>query len=432
MTRTCLSRRTLLRGAGAALALPMLEIMGNDRRSMASETKAPRRVAFFYIPNGVVQSTWNPQDVGRQFKLSPTLQPLESVRHKLLMLSNLDRIKVAGTDGHAQASTCWLSSASPDELSPAGYPLKRTIDQIIADETGKQTAFRSLELSCNPYEDNRESVYFDNISWYGHGHVSRSLRDPKEVFNRLFRVEQHVKSDSILDLVLEDATSLRPRLGVIDRRKLDEYTDSVRTVEQQISRVKQRQAEINRLNPQTPVKPWQAMHRDEFIQVMGDLMILALQTDLTRVASLMTGPERWSSPLKVDGWFDKPIDHHSWTHNQGNESVRTQLERLDRFHIEQFTRLVEKLDAIPEGDGSLLDNMMFLLGSGLSSGELHVCNNLPTLIAGGAGGLIDSGQHVRYAEGTPIANLWLSMAQIMGVKRQSLGDSTGTLAEIVG
>ena len=230
---------------------------------------------------------------------------------------------------------------------------------------------------------------------------------------------------------MEDARSLRPRLGKLDREKLEEYTQSVRAVEQQIQRVRKRQSDITKLNPEAPIKPWQAMHRDEFIQVMGDLMILALRTDLTRVATLMTAPERWSSPLKVEGWFDKPIQHHGWTHNQQNEDVRRQLEKLDRFHMEQFVQLVQKMDATPEGEGTLLDNMMFLLGSGLSSGELHICSNLPTVIAGTAGGQRQTGQHVRYAEGTPIANLWLSMAQVMGTEQTRIGDSTGVLKEVV-
>ena len=433
MKHSTLSRRTVLRGTGAAIALPLLEIMQNRRSHAAREAaNSPRRAAFFYIPNGVVQSTWNPVDTGKAFTLSPTMQPLESVRDKILVLSNLDRVKVAGTDGHAQASTCWLSSAAPDELSPAGYPLKRTIDQIIADTTGRETAFRSLELSCNPYEDNKESVYFDNISWYGHGHVARSMRDPQKVFNRLFRADEHAASGSILDLVREDARSLRPKLGQLDRRKLEEYTQSLRMVEQQIQRVRKRQSDITRLNPQAPIKPWQAMRRDEFIQVMGDLMILALRTDLTRVATLMTAPERWSSPLQVEGWFDKPIQHHGWTHNQQNQDVLNQLIKLDRFHIEQFVHVVKKMDATTEGEGTLLDNTMFLLGSGLSSGALHICSNLPTVIAGNAGGCVQTGQHVRYAEGTPIANLWLSMAQVMGGKQTRMGDSTGVLGEVVG
>lgn len=428
-----ISRRTVFRGVGATLALPMLEIMCEPRSRSATASDAsapPHRVAFFYIPNGVVQSAWNPIDTGANFTLSPTMKPLEEVRENILVLSNLGRVKTPGTDGHAQASTCWLSTAAPDELSPDGYPLKRTIDQVIADHTGQETAFRSLELSCNPYQDNRESVYFDNISWYGGSHVARSLRDPQQVFNRLFRVEQHESSRSVLDLVMEDAQALSPQLGKRDREKLDEYTHSVRTVEQQIQRVRRRQDDISKLNPQLPVKPWQTMHRDEFIQVMGDLMILALQTDLTRVATLMTAPERWPTPLKVEGWFERPIQHHSWTHNQSNESIRSDLEKLDRFHLEQFAQLVKKMAATSEGEGTLLDNTMFLLGSGLSSGELHECTNLPTVIAGRAGGLLATGQHVRYAEGTPIANLWMTVANIMGIPQNRIGDSTGLLQEI--
>ena len=431
MRRNKLTRRSVLRGSGVAIALPLLESMHHSKTAQAGPLlAAPRRVAFFYIPNGVVQTAWNLAEAGKDYDLSLTLKPIESVRENMLVLSNLDRIKVAGTDGHAQASTCWLSSAAPDELSPAGYPLKRTIDQIIADKTGLETSFRSLELSCNPYEDNRESIYFDNISWFGHGHVARSLRDPAEVFNRLFRIEEHANSSSVLDLVMEDARSLQPQLSKLDQHKLAEYTQAVRTVEQQITRVQRRQDDISKLNPTTPIKPWQAMRRDEFIQVMGDLMILALQSDLTRVATLMTGPERWGSPLNVEGWFEKPIQHHSWTHGQHNEGIRKQLERLDLFHIEQFVHLVKKMKMIKEGNGTLLDNTAFMLGSGLSSGEHHVCNNLPTLIAGRCGGAIQTGQHVRYAEGTPIANLWRSLAKAMGVNQKTIGDSTGLINEI--
>ena len=430
MSNQHLSRRAVLRGSGVTLALPLLEIMDTPKARGNQSSREPRRVAFFYIPNGVVQTAWNLSEVGKNYEFSPTLKPLEAIRDQVLILSNLDRVKVPGTDGHAQASTCWLSSASPDELSPAGYPLKRTIDQIIADRTGQETSFRSLELSCNPYEDNRESIYFDNISWYGHGHVARSIRDPRQVFDRLFRVSESVASSSILDLVMQDAQSLRPKLGKVDRRKLEEYTDSVRTVERQIQRVQNRQSTINALNPKSPVKPWQAMRRDEFIQVMGDLMILAFQTDLTRVASLMTGPERWGSPLKVEGWFDKPIQHHSWTHGQHNEEIRKQLARLDYFHVEQYVQLVQKMAKIQDGMGSLLDNTLFLLGSGLSSGELHVCTNLPTIIAGKFGGQIKTGQHVRYPQGTPIANLWRSMANSMGIDCDRIGDSTGFVREV--
>ena len=169
------------------------------------------------------------------------------------------------------------------------------------------------------------------------------------------------------------------------------------------------------------------MSRSEFIQVMGDLMILALRCDLTRVASVMSSPERWGSPLTVHGLFNKPVDHHGMTHGQGNARVRSELESLDRFHVEQFATIVAKMDQVEEGEGTLLDNMIFTFGSGISDGSLHVYTDLPTVVAGRAGGALDAGRHVKSAQGTPIANLWLSMAQMMGLGLDRIGDSTGSL-----
>ena len=226
---------------------------------------------------------------------------------------------------------------------------------------------------------------------------------------------------------MDDAKSLNHSLGRTDKGKLGEYMDSVRTVEQQIERVTKRQKDINKLNISAPVKSWQAMTRDEFIQLMGDLMILAFRTDLTRVATVMSSPERWGSPLKVHGLFDKPVDHHGMTHGQGNQHVRSKLESLDHFHIQQFTSLVMKMKNIKEGEGTLLDNMMFTLGSGISDGSLHIYTDLPTLVAGRAGGAIQPGSHIKASKGTPIANLWLSMVNAMGVNVNQLGDSTGKL-----
>jgi hypothetical protein len=419
---SALPRRTFLKGAGATLALPFLEAA-----QPKSVPLSPKRMAFFYVPNGVAQKAWHPEQTGENFALSPSLLPLEKIRSKITLHTNLDRIKVPGTDGHAQASSCYLSSATPDELSPAGYPLKRTIDQVIADEAGKHTAFRSLELSCNSYKDNRESVYFDNISWFGHGHVARSMKDPQKVFRRLFAVDEHKANASVLDVILADAKDLQPKLGRLDRDKLGEYLESVRTVEQQIERISKRQDDLAELDLVEPDKLWTAMTRDEYVQVMGDLMILALQTDLTRVATLMVAPERWDTPLAFHGVFDKPIRHHGWTHNQHKQEVLRDLEKLDLFHVEQFAQLVRKMDAIKEGEGTLLDNVMFTMGSGLSSGSLHECTNLPTVVAGLGGGAFSANQHIKHPKGTPIANLWLSMAKIMGANMERIGDSTGLL-----
>ncbi|MCP3695154.1 MAG: DUF1552 domain-containing protein [Planctomycetaceae bacterium] len=420
-------RRTFLRGCGAMVALPMLDLMQPVTSRASESNRPPRRAAFFYVPNGVVQETWHVSGTGEQFEWSRTLKPLQDLREKISLFSNLDRIKVAGTDGHAQASTCWLSSAAPEELSPAGYPLKRTVDQLLADQTASHTPFRSLELSCNPYRDNRESVYFDNISWYGHGHVAQSMRDPLDVFQRLFRVNEQDASASILDLVLEDARSLEKKLGSQDRRKLGQYMESVRGVEKQIRRIKERKGTIQDLKLEAPTVPWPELTRHEYVQLMGDLMVLSLQTDLTRVASLMVAPERWGTPLLVHGLFDKPIVHHSMTHQQGDQGVRNSLSDLDRYHVEQFATLARKMDAIQEGEGTLLDNCMFMFGSGLSSGKDHVYTNLPLVIAGSAGGAIRTNYHFQSAPGTPVANLWLALTRMMGSTASRLGDSTEAL-----
>ena len=427
LKRKRMSRRRVLQGAGAALALPLLDLMQTTVASTAAQ-QPPKRAAFFYVPNGVVQSAWHPTETGEGFALSPTLEPLGNVREKISLYTHLDRVKVAGTDGHAQASTCWLSSAAPDELSPAGYPLKKTLDQIMASVTGQHTAFRSLELSCNPYQDNRESVYFDNISWYGHGHLAQSMRDPEQVFKRLFNVEEQAGQGSILDLVLEDAQSLQQQLGRQDLRKLGEYMESVRTVEQQIQRIRARQTAVQNRGLSLPEEHWTTMRRDEYIQIMGDLMILALRTDLTRVASLMVAPERWGTPLLVHDLFKDPIVHHSMTHGQGNENVRRDLEKLDRYHVQQFAHLVSKMDSIEDGEGSLLDHSMFVFGSGLSSGRTHVYSNLPIVIAGSAHGSIRLNQHHQSLPGTPVANLWLALARSMGVPGERYGDSTGAIS----
>ena len=425
MKRHILARRTFLRGCGIAMSLPLLEVM--QGRARADQTPTPKRAAFFYIPNGVVQDRWHVEGYGSEFNLSPTLSPLLELKNYISVYSNLDRVKVAGTDGHAQASTCWLSSAHPTELSPAGYPLKRTVDQLIADQTAPHTPFRSLELSCNPYTDNKESVYFDNISWYGHGHVAKSMRDPDKVFRRLFVVDENKVSASILDLVMEDAKRLQRQLGRQDLQKLDEYLESVRAVEKQIKRIEDRKGTIEQLRLEAPTVPWPELERHEYIRLMGDLMVLALQTDLTRVASLMVAPERWSTPQKVHGLFEQPILHHSWTHQQGDDRVRAELARLDQYHVEQFAYVVKKMLAVKEGDSTLLDNTMFLFGSGLSSGRDHIYTNLPLVIAGSAGGAIRTGRHVKSDVGTPVANLWLAMTQVMGATAESLGDSTKAL-----
>ena len=411
------------------MALPLLDIMKPVARATEATKAAPKRLAFFYSPMGVVQDAWHPTGSGTDFKLSPTLEPMAPHVDKLAIFQHLDRIKVPGTDGHAQASTCWLSSALPSELSTEGYPVNRSLDQIVADKVGAATAFRSLELSGNPYVDNKESVYFDNISWYGPGHFAPSMKEPQQVFDRLFNVAAAGHA-SVLDLVLADARTLRGDLGKADRGKLDEYMESVRTVERQIKRVKARQAEIQDIKPDAPNAKFAVMRRDEHIQLMGELMILTLQTDLTRVATYMVAPERWATPQMIEGLFDKPILHHIMSHEQLQPEVAADLRKLDKWHVGQYAQLVAKMDAIREGEDTLLDNTLFVFGSALSDGRVHVYDNLPTMIAGGKN-MIKTNHLHQSTKGTPLANLWLTIAKLMGVNRDRFSDSTGVMDEIL-
>jgi hypothetical protein len=241
----------------------------------------------------------------------------------------------------------------------------------------------------------------------------------------LFQVKEHQQHASMLDLVREDANSLMNRLGQEDQKKLQAYLESIRAVEKQIQRVRNRQGTLDQVDVTFPAVPWTQMRRDEYIQTMGDLMILAFQTDLTRVASLMVAPERWGTPQWVHSLFEKPIVHHSMTHEQHNPRVQADLAKLDRYHIDQFRVLVEKMMKIKEGDVTLLDQSMFLFGSGLSSGKTHVYSDLPIVVAGSAAGSIRTNHHFQSKPGTPVANLWLSLVQAFGVKRQKIGDSNG-------
>lgn len=424
-----ITRRRFLRGAsGAALALPWLNLTHTARAATAAVAAAPTRMAFYYVPIGIVRRSFFPDPEQTDYTLTPTLEPLAAVKHKTNLITGLDRTVQTGTDVHAQCGSCFLSSAAPQEIKGSAYPLSRTLDHVIADHVGDATPFRTLELSCNSHTDNKESIYFDNISWYGTGHVAPSARDPRKLYRRLFRTEGLKEMRDITDIVLDDARAFRGELGVEDRHKFEEYFDSVRSIEKQIDKIERKKdaiAKIEMIEPDAVVLP-----RREYIRLMGDLMIVALQNDLTRVATMMVGPERWDTPTIYEGVFDKPKNHHSLSHNQQKEPVRADLEKIDRFHVEQFAYLVAKMDAIREGERSLLDNTVFTMGSGLGDGGTHQYDKLPIVTAGSGGGRFDTGRLIKCPDGTPLANLWLSYAQMMGANGKRFADSTGPLKEL--
>lgn len=439
------SRRQFLTGfGGAVLALPWMESLSAATRTAS----VAKRMAHFYVPIGVVRRGFFPGEAGDVIpkgnlgnvmkslgkqnpdffmkplqELTPTMHPLADLKDKINLITGMDRTFQQGTDVHAQCASCYLSSARPHTIKGTAWPLNRTLDHVVADRIGTQTPFATLEFSCNSHQDNKESIYFDNISWFGTGHLAPSVRDPRKMYQRLFSTQEIEQYRDITDLVLEDARSLRMDLGVSDRQKFAEYFDSIRTIETQMDRLEKMKSELSKVSFTEPAEAY--LPRGEYIRLMGDLMVVALQTGLTNVATFMVGPERWDTPYKFEGLFDKPKSHHQMSHNQ--TKMIDDLLKVDRFHMEQFAYLVRKMDSIEQADGSsLLDNTLFTYGSGLGDGSTHQYNDLPIIVAGGGRQTV-SGMHINMSDGTPLANLWLTQAQMLGLSVNEFADSTGTI-----
>ena len=423
-----INRRTMLRGVSATIALPWLNAMAAPARLCAAEigagispaSETPQRVAFAYIPNGVIGSKWFPKKTGRDFDLPESLQPLAKVKQDLTIISGLDRTYVSGSDPHAQCGSCWMTSALPTNQIDGVSPTSRTLDQMLVSKFAGETPFNSLELSCNSFTDSREPKTFDSISWYAAGHDARSEKNPVEVFKRLFGEPQGLNK-SVLDTVVEQTHSLQKQLGSADRHKVDEYLASIRAVEKRIDRQRRHQVNLADFGFQQPIVVPE--DRGEYIRLMADLMLMAFQTDSTRVASLMIGPERWASPQLYPGVFDKPVDHHTMTHDHAFDE---QVAMIDRFHMVQFAYIIEKMGQTTEANGqSLLDSCLLVVGSGLGDGAEHSYEQLPLMLAGSSGIGIEPGQHIRCEAGTPLANFWLSLARKFGLELEKFADSTG-------
>ena len=410
-----------------------------------------KRMAHFYVPIGVVRRGFFPgeadatipkgnlgqlrrsldkQDpnysVRKLDQLTPTMEPLAGMKDKINLITGMDRTFQQGTDVHAQCASCYLSSAPPYTIEGTAWPLDRTLDHLVADVAGKKTPFSTLEFSCNSHKDNKESIYFDNISWYGTGHLAPSIRDPRKMYRRLFSTKEIDRYRDVTDLVLEDARSMKKDLGYADGQKFSEYFDSIRAIETQMDRLEAMKGELAKVSFDEPAEAY--LPRGGYIRLMGDLMVVALQSGLTNIATFMVGPERWDTPYLFDGLFDKPMSHHGMSHNQ--TKMINQLLQVDRFHMEQYVYLLERMESVVEADGTtLLDNTLFTYGSGLGDGSTHQYNDLPIIMAGG-GKQVKSGQHINMPEGTPLANLWLTQAKMMGVETKRFADSTGEIGAV--
>ena len=442
------TRRHFLQGAaGSTLALPLFESL----LKASGDRRPDTRLAVYYVPMGVVRRGFFPGESETPIPgfttdttttttiahepglrplqvLTPTLQPLKPVIDKVTFITGLNRTYKQGSDVHAQCGSCFLSSATSESVDASIYPLDRTFDHMVADEVGGRLPFRTLELSCNNHLDNKESIYFDNISWYGTGHVAPSIRNPRKAYQRLFKMQQTAAYRDITDLVLRDAKSLVKKLGRSDRHKFNEYFDGIRSLELQMTKLEGMQDEFSKIHLDLP--PEAMLPRGEYIRLMGDIMVTALQAGLTNVATLMIGPERWNTPYTFEGLFDKPVSHHLMSHNQ--KKFINELLQVDRFYMEQYVYIVQKMNSIREVDGStLLDNTIFTYGSGLGDGATHQFKDLPIIVAGGGGGTLQQGKHLHCAADTPLSNLWLTQAQAMGLDLERFSDSSGIQSELL-
>ncbi len=419
------NRRHFLRASAVTLALPFLESLGFRTFAKTAVAKPPQRFAFIYTPNGYNQATFTPKTTGLDWELTPALEPLAKVKRDLTLVTGLDRAFVPGTGVHAQCGSCWLTSSAPQETLDGGFPTNTTLDQIIARELGGETALPSLELSCNDFTDAKETKYYECVSWYAPGYAANAEKNPRRVFRRLFGQAEDGPSRSVLDVVMADARALRGRLGSGDQQKLDEYLESVRATERRVQLAEKAARRAGRPPMREPAGIPE--DRGAYLRLMGDLMVLALQNDLTRVATLVVDPERWDSPRMFHGVFDQPQNHHVLTHTAGAEA-KAKLTAIDRFHMALLAHVIERLGAAREGQATLLDSTTLVMGSGLSDGDKHDYANLEVLIAGSG---LKRG-HFHYQGERPLADLWLTLAQSAGVKRERFADSKAPLRELLG
>lgn len=447
MTMQPISRRTVLKGLGISLALPMLEAMVPGlayTATSAARPTSPRRMAFLYVPNGIHMPNWTPTTMGPNFELPSTLQPLQPFKDDLLVLSGLTADKArANGDGpgdHARAMSSFLTGCQPVKTHGADIRVGTSADQVAAQQLGRHTRFPSLEIGCEGgrlagnCDSGYSCAYSSNLSWRGPSTPNPKEVNPRAVFDRLFGEQTAARDDqnrsrreqynlSILDHVNEDANRLMGRLGANDRRRMDEYLTSVREIEQRMAHA---DSEGHETAPRLVRPGGVPRHFGEYLRLMGDLLTLAFQTDATRIATFVFADEGSNRSYRE---IEVREGHHSLSHHQGQREKQEQISQINRFHITQLAHLLQRLKAVREADGStLLDNCMIAYGSGNSDGNRHNHDELPILLIGKGGGTIQTGRHLRYPRETPLTNLYLSMLDRMGVQGvQSHGDSTGRL-----
>lgn len=457
MTATPISRRTMLKGLGVSMALPLLEAMVPHRLLAAPAAGArPLRFAALYMANGALMESWTPKGQGRDFELSPTLSPLAGLKDDILVLSRLWNRATNTGDGHYVKTGGWLTSTTITRTTGSNLCAGNTsMDQLIARRIGNFTPLPSLELGIEPVSTGVDvnvgftRLYGAHIAWSTPTTPLAKEINPKLAFDRLFRSTAGTRpgglgnDQSVLDLVAEDAKRLQKKLGHADRQKLNEYFDSVRAVERRIEFDRQRKsaenledplvrAEIERLGREVDLyhDPARVSERRDNhtgqVRLMLDLMALAFWTDSTRVSTFMFG----NSVSGRNFSFLEPGlgSHHENSHHEKKADKQEKYQKINQWHVAQYAYFLEKLRSLKEGGGSVLDNSMILFGAGMSDGNAHSPHNLPLVLGGRGGGTLATGRHLVYEKDHPMANLHLSLLKRMGVPLEQFADSTGELA----
>jgi len=442
ITKKSLARRSFLRGAGAAFALPFLDAM---TPAFAAATKPIPRLGVLYIPNGVNLEKWTPVGSGTDFKFSPSLASLEPFRDRVTVLSGLahhaaDRLN-DGAGDHSRATGVFLSGCHAKRTQGADLHLGITADQIAANSLGKDSLLPSLELSLEDRssaplcDEGYTCAYSNTLSWSSATTPLPVENNPRLVFERLFGEEGNaqdravrIREDrSILDSVTGAMKQLQGGLGSTDRRKVDQYFEAIRGVELRLQRIEAHNAQSPSAE-QGVARPLGVPEKfEDHIHLMFDLQVLAFQADITRVITMMFGREM---AVRSYPQIGVPDSHHSVSHHDNNPEKLAKIAKIDAYHVEQMAYFLGKLKETRDGENSLLDNSMILYGGGISNGNLHNHEHLPVVLAGGGAGQLKGGRHLEFKTDTPMSNVLRSILYKAGVHTDSLGDSTGVLAEL--
>jgi hypothetical protein len=444
VTRKHLPRRTFLKGVGTAIALPFLDSMV-PAFAAPSATQPPNRLFFTYIPIGAIMEEWYPTGGEKDFQFKRILKPIADFHDDVCIVGGLDHhTGYALGDGggdHARAGACYLTGVHPKKTSGADIHAGISVDQILASQIGGKTKFASLELGCDDTrtvgacDSGYSCAYQNSVSWRTPESPMPPETNPRTVFERMFgaddlslpaevRARQTARRKSILDFVTEDTKKLSADLGAADRHKIDEYLYAVRDIER---RIENAGAEQKQFNPSIEKPTGVPVLFADYLKLMFDIQVLAMQADLTRTATFMIGREGSQRTYEEIGI---PEAHHPLTHHRGNKEFIEKVTQINTFHAQQLAYFLGKLKSTKEGDGSLLDHSMVVYGSGIADGSSHSHVNLPILIAGRGNGALESGRYLKYPDGTPTTNLWLTLLDRMDVHPESVGDSTGRLEHL--